>query len=220
MTLLIADDHPIFRKGLVEILRASFDEAIIITCERGNEAMERIREDVPDVSILDIDMPEMHGLDICKLVYEEKIKTKVIILTMYKEEEISSKAFLLGAMGFVVKDNSATEIVDCINTVLQGKKFVGSSQAKDFSKFLQADKKKEHISELLKTLTQAELKTLKLVNQSKSSREISEMLFVSEKTVENYRSRICKKLELDSRNNSLLLWVMENKDVLSTIKEF
>lgn len=220
MKLLIADDHPIFRKGLIEILRPSFPNALIIDCENGNETLEKIRTEVPDVCVIDIDMPEMNGLDICKAVYAEKINTKIVILTMYKEEEIYSKAFMLGASGYVIKDNSVQEIVQCIKTVMIGKKYMGNSHQHEFNKVLETDKKKEHIAELLKTLTQAEFKTLKLVNQSKSSREISELLFVSEKTVENYRSRICKKLELDSRNNSLLLWVMENKDLLATIREF
>jgi DNA-binding NarL/FixJ family response regulator len=112
------------------------------------------------------------------------------------------------------------DIVDCIKTVSEGKKYVGPSLQEYFARYLEADKKKSNVSEQLKSLTQAELKTLKLVNQSRSSKEIAELLFVSVKTVENYRSRICKKLGLDSRNNSLLLWVMENKDVLSAMREF
>lgn len=220
MKLLIADDHPIFRKGLIDILRSSFSGVNIIECEKGNETLEKIRSEIPDISVLDIDMPEMNGLEICKTIYSEKIPTKVIILTMYKEEEIFNKAFLTGASGYVVKDNSIIEIVDCIKIVLQGKKYVGPALQSHFNRFREADKKKEKIQEMLHSLTQAELKTLKLVSQNRSSREISEMLFVSVKTVENYRSRICKKLELDPRNNSLLLWVMENKDLLSSIREF
>lgn len=220
MKLLIADDHPIFRKGLMDILQQSFPGARLIEAETGNTALEKIKTEVPDVSILDIDMPEMNGLEICKYVYTHNINTKVVILTMYKEEEIYNKAFLTGASGYVIKDNSVTEIVDCIKTVSEGKKYVGPSLQEYFARYLEADKKKSNVSEQLKSLTQAELKTLKLVNQSRSSKEIAELLFVSVKTVENYRSRICKKLNLDSRNNSLLLWVMENKDVLSSMREF
>ena len=82
------------------------------------------------------------------------------------------------------------------------------------------DKKKQQLVEGLKALSQAELKTLKLVSQNKTSKEISELLFLSEKTVENYRSRICQKLELPPRNNSLVIWISENKELLSYISEF
>jgi len=101
-----------------------------------------------------------------------------------------------------------------------GKKFIGPALQGFLTKFKEADKKKDRIRELLHSLTQAELKTLKLVSQNRASKEIAELLFVSVKTVENYRSRICKKLELDPRNNSLLLWVSENRELLATIKEF
>lgn len=220
MKLLIADDHPIFRKGLKDILQGAFPNAIFIECDKGDETLEKIKTELPDISILDIDMPNINGLDICKQVYDENIPTKVIILTMYREEEMFNKAFLTGSSGYVVKDNSVIEIVDCIKEVMQGKKYIGPALQPYFSNYKEADKKKERIRELLQSLTQAELKTLKLVSQNKNSKEISELLFVSSKTIENYRSRICKKLELDPRNNSLLLWVMENKDILNTIKEF
>ena len=82
------------------------------------------------------------------------------------------------------------------------------------------DKKKQQLIDGLKNLSQAELKTLKLVSQNKTSKEISELLFLSEKTIENYRSRICQKLELPPRNNSLVIWISENKELLSYISEF
>lgn len=220
MKLLIADDHPIFRKGLKDILQNSFPSVTILECDSGNSTLDTIRNQQPDVAILDIDMPEMNGLEICSKVYNEGLPTKVIILTMYKEEEMFNKAFLTGASGYVVKDNSVIEIVECIKEVMLGKKFIGPALQPYFQKFKEADKKKERIRELLDTLTQAELKTLKLVSQNRSSKEIAELLFVSVKTIENYRSRICKKLELDPRNNSLILWVSENRELLSTIREF
>ncbi|MFN3342179.1 MAG: response regulator [Flavobacteriales bacterium] len=220
MKLLIADDHPIFRKGLKDILQQSFSTVEIIECEAGDKTLETIRLEKPDVAVLDIDMPQINGLDICQTVYSEGLPTRIIILTMYKEEEMFNKAFLTGAMGYVVKDNSVVEIVECIKEVMLGKKFIGPALQGFLTKFKEADKKKDRIRELLHSLTQAELKTLKLVSQNRASKEIAELLFVSVKTVENYRSRICKKLELDPRNNSLLLWVSENRELLATIKEF
>lgn len=219
MKLLIADDHAIFRKGLRFILESSLPHSTIFETTNGDETWKKIIEVMPDVAILDIDMPQKNGLEICKMISDKEFKIKPVILTMYKEREVMNKAFLNGAMGYVVKDNSVNEIVACIESVMQGRKYVGSTVAEMMGDISELDKRKEKIAQLLVSLTQAELKTLKLVSNHKSSKEIAELLFVSVKTVENYRSRICKKLELDPRNNSLLLWVMENKDILQSIRD-
>jgi DNA-binding NarL/FixJ family response regulator len=219
MKLLIADDHAIFRKGLRYILETSLPDAQIVETTDGEESWKKIMEFKPDVAILDIDMPHKNGLEICSLIQEKKYPIKVVILTMYKEREVMNKAFLNGAMGYVVKDNSVNEIVACVESVLKDRKYVGSTVGDMLSGLIELDKKKEKISTLLQNLTQAELKTLKLVSNHKSSKEIAGLLFVSVKTIENYRSRICKKLELDPRNNSLLLWLMENRDILNSIRD-
>lgn len=219
MKLLIADDHAIFRKGLRFILETSLPDAIIVETTDGNETWKQILESKPDVAILDIDMPNKNGLEICKMIKDKSLPIRSIILTMYKEREVMNKAFLNGAMGYVVKDNSVNEIVACVESVLKDRRYVGATVSDGMDEINELDKRKDKISQLLSTLTQAELKTLKLVSNNKSSKEIAELLFVSVKTIENYRSRICKKLELDPRNNSLLLWVMENKDILNSIRD-
>jgi DNA-binding NarL/FixJ family response regulator len=219
MILLIADDHAIFRKGLRNVLENAFNNATIIETKEGEETLKIIQATKPNVAILDIDMPGINGLDICKQIYDKELPVKVIVLTMYNEEEMFNKAMLNGASGYVVKDNSVNEIVACINHVLNGKKYIPPSLYQLNKSYSEIDRKKKEIKEALQKLTQAELKTLKLVSQNKSSKEISELLFVSVKSVENYRSRICKKLELDPRNNSLLLWTLQNKDILNSIKD-
>jgi DNA-binding CsgD family transcriptional regulator len=89
-----------------------------------------------------------------------------------------------------------------------------------YSEINEEDKKKQELITLIKSLNQSELKTLKLVSNNRSTKEIAELLFLSEKTIENYRSRICQKLGLPPRNNSLLMWVGENKELLFSISEF
>lgn len=217
--LLIADDHAIFRNGLMNVLQNSFPGASIFETTDGDETWIMMHDIKPDIVILDIDMPKKNGLEICQSIHEKKLPIKTIILTMYKEKEVMNKAFLNGALGYVVKDNSVNEIVACVEAVLRGRKYVGSTVSDYMAGLNDLDKRKLKISTMLQALTQAELKTLKLVSQNKSSKEVAELLFVSVKTIENYRSRICKKLELDPRNNSLLLWVMENNDVLNSIRD-
>jgi DNA-binding NarL/FixJ family response regulator len=220
MKLLIADDHPIFRKGLKDILQDNFPDTKIIECDNGATALETIEKECPDISILDINMPEMNGLDVCKQVMKKKINTRVIILTMYREKEMIRKAMLSGASGYILKDNAVDEIILCINKVAANEKFIGPALQPYFSEINEEDKKKQEIVALIKSLSQSELKTLKLVSNNRSTKEISELLFLSEKTIENYRSRICQKLGLPPRNNSLLMWVGENKELLFSISEF
>jgi DNA-binding NarL/FixJ family response regulator len=220
MKLLIADDHPIFRKGLKGIILESFPDIEIYEAQNGTEAIEIIRSKTPDISILDINMPEINGLDVAQLVLKEKLHTRVIMLTMYKEKEMIRKAMLSGAHGYVLKDFAIDEIIDCIKKVTENEKYIGRNLHSYYSEITYEDKKKQKLMELLNGLSQSELKTLKLVSKNKSTKEISELLFLSEKTIENYRSKICQKLELPARNNSLLLWVSENKELLSSISEF
>jgi DNA-binding NarL/FixJ family response regulator len=220
MKLLIADDHPIFRKGLKDILSEAFKNAQIHECENGEEALVKIKAAQPQISVLDINMPLVNGLDVCKTVLNENLQTRVIILTMHSEKEVIKKAMMYGAWGYILKDNAVQEIVECINEVLANKKYVGAATRPYYSEINHEDRKKTAILELLGHLSQAELKTLKLVSQNRPSKEIAELLFLSEKTIENYRSRICQKLSLPARNNSLLLWISENRDILKSMSEF
>lgn len=212
MRFLIADDHPIFRSGLKSLLKNAFPNSEIIERENGKDAEEAIFEQKPDFAFLDIDMPEKNGLQVCMEV-SEKTNTKVIILTMYNDAEMLSKALKNGANAYLVKDNTSDELVECIESLHSGQIYLAKSLRKS-PKINQELKEFNAISEKLSLLTQTELKTLKLVGQKYSSKEIADLLFVSPKSVENYRSRICKKLELDAKNNSLLIWVLDHKSII------
>ena len=220
MKLLIADDHPIFRKGLKDILESTFKNLDIIECKNGKEAIDNIKKENPSIAILDINMPELNGLEVSSMVTKEQLPTRVIILTMYKDREMVKKAMRSGAYGYILKDFATDEIIDCINKVTNNEKYIGPELQSYYSEFVQEDRAKQEYVVLLKNLSQAELKTLKLVSQNKSTKEIAGLLFLSEKTIENYRSKICQKLLLPPRNNSLLLWISENKDLLTGISEF
>lgn len=220
MKLLIADDHPIFRKGLKDILEGSFSDIQIIECHNGKEALEAIKKQKPSISILDINMPELNGIEVSNIVTKEKLGTRIVILTMYRDREMVKKAMDSGAFSYILKDFAANEIIDCIEKVSKNEKYIGPELQAYYSEFVEADKKKLDLMLLLKSLSQAELKTLKLVSQNKSTKEIAELLFLSDKTIENYRSKICQKLQLPPRNNSLVLWISENKELLTAISEF
>ena len=218
MKVVIADDHPIFRSGLKFLLETSFQGIEIKEFDNGSAVLEECLVNPPDVVVLDIDMPEKNGLVVCDELIQQKCPSKIIILTMYKDAEMLKLAFYNGAHGYLVKDNTSEEMVDCIQTILDGRSYIAKSIRESQPQVDSDDLTKTQIAELLQTLTRTELKTLKLVSQKLSSKEIADLLFVSVKSVENYRSRICKKLNLDARNNSLLLWVVDTKSIIEKIQ--
>jgi DNA-binding NarL/FixJ family response regulator len=220
MKLLIADDHPIFRKGLKDLLIDTYRDIEIIECSNGAEAYKYILLNKPQIAILDINMPEQNGLDVAKQVRNNNLNTKVIILTMYKEKEMIRKAMEFGASGFILKDFAVDELMDCIQKVQDNQKYIGPALKNSYTEVMFEDQKKQELMKKLSMLSHGEMKTLKLVNQNKTSKEISELLFLTEKTIENYRSKICQKLGLPPRNNSLMLWISENKELLSALNEF
>jgi DNA-binding NarL/FixJ family response regulator len=218
MKVFLADDHPIFRSGLQFLLETSFDKINVSSFENGSLLLDKLKSEIPDIVIADIDMPGMNGLELCKEICEKKPGTKVIMLTMYNDHEMLKLAFFNGAKGYLVKDNTSEELVDCISYVLDGKTYIAKSIREQQQLYDGQDQDDLHIAEMLGSLTRTELKTLKLVAQKLSSKEIADLLFVSVKSVENYRSRICKKLNLDARNNSLLMWIVDNKKIIDGIQ--
>lgn len=223
MQIVIADDHPIFRSGLKFLIESSFNpnELQVVEFANGQEAYDYIlKTPTLDLAILDVDMPGLSGLEVSKLLNELNLDIKVIILTMHKDIEMLKLAIAFGVRGYLIKDNTSEELVECMLTLQQGKKFYSKSVRQFSTNEFEGNLEKSAIIEHLQQLTKTELKTLKLVSQKLSSKEIADLMFVSVKSVENYRSRICKKLQLDARNNSLLLWVMEYKSYLDLVEEF
>ncbi len=217
MHFVIADDHPIFRGGLISLLKSDFPDVTIYEFSDGQAVENYILAEEPALAILDIDMPNKNGLEVC-LNVNQNSATRVIILTMYNEVEMFRKAKANGAWGYLVKDNTSDELSVCIKTILNGEKYIAKS-LRDSKLLQETERKYDEIHLKLSSLSQTELKTLKLVSQKYSSKEIAELLFVSPKSVENYRSRICKKLMLDARNNSLLIWVLDHKEIIEDYEE-
>ncbi len=218
LKILIADDHPIFRNGVKDILTAHLENVIITAVADGKIAWQEIKDHAPEIAVLDVDMPEMDGLEVCKKINKSDLPTRVIILTMYKDLEIFNSAIANGAKGFLLKDHSGLDMVECIKKVLTGEVYIGKGLEDRMGGHSEYLKRIKKLESSLETLTAAELKTLKLVQKNNTSKEIAHKLFVTQKTVENYRSRICKKLNIPGGNNALIRWVMDNKDLLKELK--
>lgn len=200
MRILIADDHPFTlmgTKSFVESLGFTIEDI----CSNGITALNLILSHQPEIAILDINMPGIDGLEILEKVHRQKLKTKVILLTMHKEMTIFKKANQLGVSGYVLKENAQEELQKCLNEVIKGNQYI----SKNLEKELLIDNSSEYDSSIDK-LTFTEKKILDLIAQQKTSKQIAELLFISEKTVEGHRSNIIQKLELPKEKNILLIW--------------
>lgn len=214
LSLLIVDDHPIFRKGLVALISDQYKDSRIVEAVDGKEAIDALNTSQFDFAILDIDMPEKSGIEVLEYIAENSIKVRPIILTMHNDELFFNEAFNRGARGFVLKEESSIEIIDCIENVKANVPFVSKKLKPFLTNRKNFTQQMSEIKDALSSLTNAELSTLRLVAEDKSSKEIAELLFVTEKSVENYRSRICKKLNITGGSNTLYKWTVANRDLV------
>jgi two-component system response regulator DegU len=203
-TVIVADDHPIFRKGVIEVLKSHNDLIVIDELDNGLSAYQSILSKRPQIAILDLEMPNLTGLEVCEKVLSEKNDTKFILLTMHRDQTYFDKAMKIGIHGFVLKDYAVEEILKCINEIMRGKKYV----SENIESFLQNSNAKTNSN--IEILTSTEKIILKLITQEKSSQEIADLLFISVNTVDNHRSNMVKKLGLEGRN-SLLKFALKLK---------
>lgn len=208
--IIIADDHPIFRNGVKDILKNVPNMQILGEASNGLEAYHLILSSHPDIAILDLEMPILNGLDVCEKVINEKHNTKFIILTMHKERHYFLEAMKCGVYGYLLKDYAITELVNCIEVVNKNEKYISKEIENYLVEHNSSNLQSEEQISLLMQLTPTEKVILKLISKGKSSLEIAELLFISPNTVDNHRANITKKLKLEGKN-SLLKFAIEWK---------
>ncbi len=210
--LIIADDHPIFREGLRQIIEKDNKIKIIGEADNGAKALELITEKKPDIALLDIDMPKLTGLEVLKQVADMPVK--VVFLTMYSEEDIFDEAMGLGIKGYVLKDSAVNDILECISSVSEGNYFISPSMSNLLLKRRQKLAELRKTTPMLDNLTPTERKVLRYISQNKTSKEIADILFLSHRTIENHRTNISNKLNLRG-SHSLIKFAIENKSLLT-----
>lgn len=208
ITVLIADDHPIFQRGLKEIIETDARLKVVASVGNGEDALTKLRTLRPHVAVLDVDMPKRDGLAVLSAVKEENLPSSVVLLTMYKEERFFNAALDAGVIGYVIKDSASSEITQAIHAAAKGENFISPALSTLLLKRLsKAEKPKKSP---LDSLTSSEHRVLKLVSEAKNNKQIADELFISIRTVENHRSNICAKLNLDGKN-ALLTYALTNK---------
>lgn len=211
--MLIADDHPLIRRGLHDVIGENSRFKIVGEASDGQEALRLLASLKPQIVIVDIDMPRFNGLETLREIRQLSFPVKVVILTMYKEEDMFNTAMDLGAKAYVLKENAANEIVSALEKVDAGEAFVSILMLEA------GQRRSERVRELLlskpqiESLTPAERRILKLIGEDYTSKEIADRLKLSVRTVDNHRQHICNKLKLHG-THSLLKFAFDNSAYL------
>ena len=192
--ILIADDHQLFREGLVNLLSDSSEIEIIAQAEDGKETIEKARKLNPDIVIMDIGMPVINGIEATGILQKELPDIKVIALTMHSDKHYVKGMLEAGACGYLFKNCTYDQLIEAINTVYAGKKYLSDIITEVIIQDYMG--KEENIPNDDPDLTERESEILKLFAEGKQTREISELLFVSVKTVGTHKQHILEKLNL------------------------
>lgn len=207
--IVIADDHPIVRKGLREVIEQEAELTVAAEAGDGAAALAAIAEFRPSIAVLDLHMPRLDGFQVAEEVRKRGLDVPVIFLTMHDEPELLHRAMELGK-GYILKESALTEVVSGIRAVASGRAFVSASLAGALferrSKVQEFEKKVPGLG----ALTPAERRILKLIAAGKPSKMIAAELHVHPRTVETHRANISEKLQLTGAN-SLLRFALENK---------
>lgn len=199
LKILVVDDHPVVRQGLKRIIAETYGGIVIDEACNGREAINKVRETDYDVVLLDISLPDLHGLDVLKQLKSEKPKLPILILSIHPEEQYALRVLRHGASGYLTKDSAPDELIAAIQKVSSGGKYISHSLAEKLASNLNTDVEKP----LHDILSDREYQVLCLIASGKATKDIAEELLLSVKTVSTYRSRILSKMAM--KNNAELI---------------
>jgi DNA-binding NarL/FixJ family response regulator len=199
-TILIVDDHGLFREGLKAIIERNATFEVVGEAGNGREALKMVQRFKPDVALIDMSLPDQSGIELTRDVLKFSPKTRIMMVSMHSKIDYIVGAFRAGATGYVIKESASDKLLQGIKTVIKGDFFMDTSVSQKVVKKLVGLHEKEIKipDDAYDTLTPREQEVMALVAEGHSTNEIGEMLFISSKTVENHRSSIMRKLDLHS----------------------
>ncbi|MBI1762504.1 MAG: response regulator transcription factor [Acidobacteria bacterium] len=213
LRIIIADDHPIFRRGLRLVIESDPHLRVIAEADDGAAALTLIQTHQPQIAVLDMDMPQLDGLSVARALREQQSPTAVVFLTMHKDEATFNAVLNAGVKGYVVKDGAANEIVGAIKAVAAGQSYFSPVLSNHLLQHRKGAGEPGAPQSGLETLSPTERRVLRLIAESKANKEIAELLFISVRTVEHHRSNICAKLGLNGKH-ALLTFALTHKSKL------
>lgn len=194
--IIISDDHQLFRVGIANLLASSPEIEIVAQAENGLEAIEKAKSLNPDVVIMDLTLPIINGVEATRIIHKELPETRILVLSMHAEKNYIKEALEAGAAGYLFKDCTYDQLIEAINSVCQGKNYLSEKITEVLiHDYLSKDGQIQINSQ---DLSERESEILKLVAEGKSTREISEKLFISIKTVGTHKQHIFEKLNFKS----------------------
>jgi len=209
--IIIADDHQLFREGIVKLLSNDADIEIIAQAENGEEAYQKAKEHRPDLVMMDIGMPILNGIEATKAIVSEFPEIKILALSMHAEKGYIKDILDAGANAYVLKNCTYAQLIEAIKSVYKGKKYLSEEVTEIV---LQDYLSKDDSIDFKTLLSNREFEIFKLFAEGKSSREISEVLFISIKTVGTHKQHILKKLNLKTNADMVKLALKEGIIVL------
>ncbi len=204
MNILIADDHAIVRKGLIEILKEEYSSANITEANDSSEVQEKIKGKVWDFILLDVSMPGRNGVEVLKQLRADGIKAPILMLSMHPEEQYAVRALKAGASGFLNKNSATEELVNAVRKVLSGKKYITSSLAEQLAEGIGNIEKLPH-----QLLSDREMQVFQLLAAGKTVSEIADEISLSVNTISTYRARVLEKTRF-SNNADLTRYALDN----------
>lgn len=210
--IFIADDHPLYLKGLVDVLGEQDEFEVVGTAENGKIAVEKIPSLNIDVVLMDITMPEMDGIEATKAILAKNSQLKVLILTMHNEARFIKTCLEIGAKGYVLKTIAQEDIIKAIHHVAENKSFLGEDVQEKLLNSLSNNDNDRTAEELSNLITQRELEILKLIADGLTSQDIADKLYISKNTVETHRKNMLSKLNV--KNTTALVKIANDKGLI------
>jgi DNA-binding NarL/FixJ family response regulator len=214
VTVLVADDHPIFRKGLSQVVAAEPGLRVVAEADNGVAALQSIRELRPRVAIVDLEMPQLDGLGVARAVRDQKLPVQVIFLTMHNDEDAVNDALEAGISGYILKDSAVDDVVASIRSVIAGRPYLSPGISSHLVGRWRITEMLARSQPAAAGLTAAERRIMQLIAEYKTSKEIADVLCVSPRTVDNHRANICFKLELHG-SHALIRFAVEHRLLFS-----
>ncbi|GMB09145.1 LuxR family two component transcriptional regulator [Thermolongibacillus altinsuensis] len=212
--IVIIDDHKLFREGIKRILDFEEEFEVVAEGSDGEEALELVRQHRPDVVLMDINMPNVNGVEATRRLIEAYPDTKVIILSIHDDENYVMHALQTGAMGYLLKEMDADALIEAVKVVAEGGSYlhpkVTHNLVKEYRRLVSGDqpeqeKQKQEVRMPFHLLTRRECEVLQLLADGKSNKAIADALYISEKTVKNHVSNILQKMNVNDRTQAVVV---------------